>query len=87
MYQACIEPFIDIVNHVDAMQSHNLPEPFLMGLDKLFQQPPNRNMQQSTRTDYCKVATLRAVTKSLITCNERLSSAEHCTAELNEGFN
>ena len=55
------------------MQSHNLSEPFLMGQDKLFQQPPSRNMEQSSCTDYYKVATLRAAAKSLITSNERLS--------------
>jgi len=73
------------VRRVDAIQPHNLPEPFLMGQGKLFQQPPTKNMQQSSRTDCCKVATLCAATKSLITCNERLSSAEYCIAQPSRG--
>jgi hypothetical protein len=43
-------------------------------------------MQQVTRTDNCKVATLHATTKSSINCNEHLSSAEHGITKLNGWF-
>jgi hypothetical protein len=67
------------VSHVNAMQSRNLSEPFLMGYTKTY--------SRALAPDYCKVATLRALTKSLITCNERLSAPRllggtmHCGTE------
>jgi hypothetical protein len=70
------------LNRAYAMQSDTLLEPLIMGQGELFQHYPNMNMRQSTRTVNCKVATLRATSKSLITCNEHLSSAEHCIEQL-----
>jgi hypothetical protein len=68
------------------MTSNNLLLPLLVGQGKLFQQYPVTTMMLCPCTDNCKVTTLHATTKSIITCNEHLSSVEHCMQIMNEGF-